>query len=339
MKNKISFGLAMFAFMLLAGGLCIPSRLAYAEDDASGSTEQNEEVTGASISLMPVSKILQISPLSSYEDKMTITNDGSKDMEIEVYAAPYSYVHSDEDDSYRLGFNNDNNFTQISRWITFDNGKGEWVKRAVFSIPGNESLEVTYRITTPDSIPAGGQYAVIFAHTLTGVVSSSGIRTEASPGMVLYGRSTEGEVKVEAGISNMNIGLGTETNGTKRDNFYASAKVKNNGNVDFNAVGKLKVEGIIGGGSYETPPERGRVSIIPEAELEVRDEWEDSPSFGLFKVTWTVTAGESTETIETIILVNPVPVIIISIIVLTIIIVWVTIVIRKRKERRSRLAV
>ena len=180
---------------------------------------------------------------------------------------------------------------------------------------------------------------MIFAHTLTAVTSENGIRTEASPGMVIYGRSTEGEARVSASISDMSVKLGVEENGSKRDNFVASAKVKNDGNTDFSAVGKLKVESILGGGSYETPNDKARVSIIPETELAVRDEWEDSPSFGLYKVTWTVTAGDATETIETVVFVNPLPFIIIVVLVLTIIIVWVTIVVRKRKERRSRLAV
>ena len=119
----------------------------------------------------------------------------------------------------------------------------------------------------------------------------------------------------------------------------ASAKVRNNGNVDFNASGVLKVEGIFGGAFYVTPSDRGRISVIPDAELVVSDSWEETPGFGLFRVTWTVTAGEETQTMERIMFINPMPFIIISIILLTIIIVWVTIVVRKRKERRSRLAV
>ena len=339
MKRLFSSGLVAAALVLLSCMLMTGGNLTYAEGEGSEEQPNTIQETGASISLMPVSKVLQISSNSSYEDQISITNDGDDKMEIEIYAAPYSYVYSEEDGSYRLGFNSENSFTQIARWISFDNGKGEWSKKVVYSIPGHKTLDVKYRITTPENIPAGGQYAVIFAHTLTGVVSSSGIRTEASPGMVLYGRSSEGETKIEASISNMQVGLGIEDNGSKRNNFYGAAKVKNNGNVDFNATGKLKVDAIIGGGSYETPSQRGRVSIIPNAELEVRDEWPDSPAFGLYKATWTVTAGDNTETVETIILVNPIPVIIVSIIVLTIIVIWITIVVRKRKERRSRLAV
>ena len=297
------------------------------------------EVGGTSISLMPVSKVLQISAASTYEDSVNVTNDGDNKMDIEVYAAPYSYVYSEQEGVYKLGFSQENKFTQITRWITFEDPNGEWKNKATYSIDGHKTLAIKYKITTPEDIPAGGQYAVIFAHTLTAVTSANGIRTEASPGMVIYGRNNDGEIKTTATISDMNIKLGIEENGSKRDNFYASAKVKNDGNVDFSAVGKLKVESILGGGSYETPNDKGRISIIPESELAVHDEWEDSPSFGLYKVTWTVTAGDATETIETVVFVNPLPFIIVTILLLTILIVCITIGVRKRKERRSRLAV
>ena len=270
-----------------------------------------------------------------------------EDIDIEVYAAPYSYVYSEEEGVYKLGFSHENNFTQLVRWISFVNSKGEWVRTKKYKVPAHGSTDVKYKITTPNNIPAGGQDAVIFAHTLTGVISANGIKTEASPGMVIYGRSTEGEVKMSAEISDMKVGYGTNTPTTgmdgvttpSKDGFSGSAKVKNSGNVDFSAVGKLKVESILGFGGYETPADRGRISVIPESELEVSDAWEDTPAFGLYKATWTVTAGDSTETVETVVFVNPLPAIIITIIVLTIITIWIIMVVRKRKERSSRLAV
>ena len=105
------------------------------------------------------------------------------------------------------------------------------------------------------------------------------------------------------------------------------------------AVGTLKVEGIFGRSYYETPNTKGRVSIIPETELAVSDTWEETPYFGIFKATWTVTAAGQTETISQVIFLLPLPIIVIALLLLTIVIVWITIVVRKRKERRSKFAV
>ena len=339
-RNLVILATSAIALVLMGSVGFFDAYADEAENDAESSrSEEQSNGHGTSISLMPVSKILQLASSSVYEDKITVTNDGNEEMDFEVYAAPYSYIYSEAEDAYKLGFNNENSFTQITRWITFEDSGGEWVKNARFSVPANDSLEVNYRISTPGDIPAGGQYAVIFAHTLSSVVSASGIKTEASPGMVIYGRSTEGETKVAAEISEMNIQHGVTENGVRRDNFYASAKIKNTGNVDFGAIGVLKVEGILGGVAYETEGNSGRISVIPESELLLSDEWKDSPSFGIYRVTWTVTAGEETETIETVIVVNPLFAILILIIVLTLITMCVIMVLRKRKARRSRLAV
>ena len=194
------------------------------------------------------------------------------------------------------------------------------------------------------------QYAVIFVHTLADEIEvpAGGIKTEASPGIVLYGRAA-GETTLSAEISDLSIDqsiskqVKSESTGVLEDITYSHinsrAKVKNTGNIDFNVTAILRVEGIFGGAYYETPENEARTSIIPESELIVADEWENTPLFGLYKITWTVTAAGETQTVEKVIFINPVPFIIISIILLTIIIMWIIIMVRKRKERRSRLIV
>ena len=309
----------------------------YAEDGNNNSDESSKPKT--SLTLMPVSRTLQIASGSTYDGTLTVSNDGSEEVKVEVYAAPYSYVYSSEEDLYKLGFSTENKFTQISRWITIKDKDGNFVSRPSFTIPAGETLNVDYLVTTPSSIPAGGQYAVIFVQTVSGEVNSSGIRTEASAGMVLYGHSTEGETIVSSEISDMEIGQGKNSSEGTNNHFYGKAKVMNNGNVDFFARGKLKVEPIIGFSSYETTGNESSPSVIPESERVVEDEWKETPDFGLYKVTWTVNAGDKSETIEKVIfLINPAAVII-TIIVLTIVVVSIIIGVRKRKERRSRLAV
>ncbi len=310
---------------------------AYADDEP-----EQKDTPKTSLTLSPVSKTLTIASNSTYDGTMNVTNDGDGEMKIEVHAAPYSYIYSSEDDLYKLGFNNQNNFTQISRWITIKDANGNYVENPTFKIPSGETLVVEYKITTPDNIPAGGQYAVIFAQTVSDDTDASGIRTEASAGMVVYGHSSEGEVQLSAEIRDMEIGQGTIADeSVKNNNFYGRAKVKNTGNVDFFARGKLKVEPIIGFSSYETADNVGSStpSIIPESERVVEDEWTETPDFGLFKVTWTVSAGETVETIERVVFLISPAAIIITIIILTIIIVGIIIGVRKRKERRSRLAI
>lgn len=351
-KHFVKFTtVALVGLTILSGVAFSLVNLAYAEDSQGEETETAEEVkNGTSISITPVSRIFQLSPNSTYDDVLKVTNDGSSAINFEVYAAPYSYVQSEETGDYSLGFNKENNYTQITRWIRIMDQNGNYVERPTFTAEPGKTVEVNYRISTPGSLPAGGQYAVLFAHTISSSSSGSGIKTEASPGMVIYGRA-DGETIVASEISDMKISqtitkeVATEENGqtvrkeTVLNHINASARVKNTGNLDFNARAVLKVEGILGGAYYETEETAARTSIIPEAELVLSDEWENTPSFGLYKATWTVTVGDETQTTEMVIFLLPPSVIIISIILLTFIIIWIIIGVRKRKERRSRLSV
>ncbi len=340
---------ALVGLTILSGVAFSLTNLTYAEEEQA-QEEAEAQKGGTSISISPVSRIFQLNPSSEYDDVLKVTNDGSENISFEVYAAPYSYVYSEENDTYSLGFNNENNYTQITRWIKVKDTNGNYVAKPTFTAAPGETVDVNYRISTPDSIPAGGQYAVLFAHTLSSTSGAGGIKTEASPGMVIYGRSN-GETIVASEINDMVINrtitkeTSVEENGQSvrknviLNHINASAKVKNTGNLDFNARGVLKVEGVLGGAYYETPENEARTSIIPETELVLSDEWEETPNFGLYKVTWTITAGEETRTEEMVVFLIPPFVIVITIILLTIIIVWIIMGVRKRKERRSRLAV
>jgi hypothetical protein len=274
-----------------------------------------------------------------------VTNDSEQVTTVSVYPKPYSYVYSEQDDDYKLGFSHENTYTQISRWITIQDASGNYVAEATYELQPHENKSIAYKITTPDGIPAGGQYAVIFVQTVSKKTETSGINTEASAGMVIYGHSTEGETITSASFRDLSIERGVVTgmdeNGKKimRDNFYGTAKVKNEGNTDFYARGVLKATPIIGFSSYETPGNEGTVSIIPESERIVADEWEDRPDFGIYNITWTVTAADKTESISRVVLlISPLSGFLI-ILCLTLIIVGIIIFIKKRKERRSRLAV
>ena len=353
MKNFLGKFTAIVATvaLLFSVSTSLLASSAYAEDDQNIEDDTKELIDGTSIGISPVSRVLQLDPSSNYDGILKVSNDSKDPVTFEVYAAPYFYVYSEESDSYSLGFTSENNYTQLARWIKIKDTNGSYTEKPTFTAAPGESVEVSYRVSTPDSLPAGGQYAVLFAHTLSGSANTNGLKTEASPGMVIYGRVNNGETIVASEISdvvidrtitkNINVKEGDQDvqKSTIFNHVNASAKVKNTGNIDFNARGILKVEGIFGAVYYETPENKAIVSVIPEAELAVSDEWEDTPNFGIYKATWTVVAGNETKTEEMVMFfISPLS-IIITIILLTIIIIGIIIIIRKRKVRRSRLAV
>lgn len=336
MKSYFS-KISCVAVSILLGSVFCLSNLAFAEGEDTTSTTEELMKAATSISISPVSKVLQLEPDKVYDDSFEVANNGNENMKFEVYASPYSYTFSEEENSYKLGFSRENSYTQITRWITFKDVNGDYVTKPQFVAEPNGSVVVHYRITTPSSIPAGGQYAVLFAHTLSESTTASGIKTEASPGLVVYGRS-EGETISTSEISSLDL-VKKESDEGGKNIIVGSAKVKNTGNVDFMAYGVLRATGLFGQTYYETPSTQGRISVIPESELVVTDKWEDLPYFGIFNVSWTVYTIDGEEVISRLFVIMPLPIVLLTILLLTIITIWIIIAIRKRKERRSRYSI
>ena len=98
--KKILCRIITLALMVGLGVVFCLENPSFAEEEP----ESAGAVGGTSISLSPVSNVLQLSSNSTYNNKFEVKNEGDSNMEIEVYAAPYSYIYSEEEDSYKLGF-------------------------------------------------------------------------------------------------------------------------------------------------------------------------------------------------------------------------------------------
>lgn len=331
---------------------------------AEGEDEQTEPEPGRiSISISPVMETFNLKSNSTYDGVMKVTNAGAEPFDFEVYSAPYSFALNETTNDYGPNYSSENNYTQIARWITVRDQAGNYVssvegqnseeaEHPVFSAMPGETIEVAYRISTPDNIPAGGQYATLFARTMPKETEGSGINALANLGMKIFGRSEEGEAIQSAEIADISlaqtkeIDTQVEENGTmvsKKttvDRINGYALVKNTGNLDFSARGVLTVTSIFGGDPYyQTPEGQGQISIIPDSELPLTDEWTETPSFGLFRAKYEVTAADETKSSEMVICLIPPFVIVLAIILLTIIIVSIILVVRRRKERRSRFTI
>ena len=280
---------------------------------------------------------LQISPVSNRvalvagennDYEMTVSNIGSEDFSYHVYAAPYSI--SDED--YNINFSNETNRTQITRWIKFYQDDGTLTDNFKSTIKKDEKQVVRYNIAVPEDIPAGGQYAAIFAESDSPEDKgmSSGIKTVSRVGLVVYGR-TNGDTVDSAEITHYNI-PGFMISGKVR----AEAKIKNGGNTDFEVRDEFVVSTLFGKELYNKDK---MYNVLPDTERKISHEWENSPFMGIFKVHYKVSALDKVEDKTKIVIIMPVFMLIIMLLLLTGFVIWIIILVRKRNERKSRLMV
>lgn len=285
--------------------------------------------------------LIQVSPVSTQvileagktkEYTMTVKNSGSSDFSYHLYTTPYSV----SDENYNIDFATETARTQVSRWIKFYQD-GQLVDRPVFKIKSGETQSIKYVVQIPEDVPAGGQYAAIFAETDVSKDNgnnSSGIRTASRVGMIVYGR-TNGNTLEEGSITDFNI-PGFLVDG----NIRATSKVKNSGNTDFEAEYTLVVKSILGEKLYSKTT---TYNVLPDTDVErrVNLEWTDTPFMGIFKVYHKVsTPGENgVREEEKLVIKFPIVMIILTILVLTGLTISIIITVRKRKERKARLAV
>lgn len=310
---------------------------AYAEGEDAQSGE--EVVVGNSLRMTPIGVRLRLTAGETLQGDMKacqtsvtdscsveVTNVGNNKFSYKVNFTPYSIVDNENNAQFTEGQNA--SYTQIARWLQVRDKDGVYRDEATFTIEPGETQEIYYRIQVPDDIPGGSQYAVLWAQILNDNANGGGIQTAGQVGSTIIGRST-GESNEVAELSDVKMSrfaLGGE--------LKASAKVKNEGNTDFDIVYNYKVTTLLGKEIYNEPPQQ--TLAFPGIEYEPTITWSEAPMLGIFHSEFTITAADKTETIRHIVVIMPLFAIILLILLLTVVITWIIIIIRKRKEHKAR---
>ncbi len=304
---------AVIACLLLGFVISCP---AFADDDST-----------ASIKLTPVSNYFTIKASDVQNYSFDIENTGTKPFSFKVYTAPYNIAG----ENYDPDFDSDTTYNQIARWITFKDQNGDYVEEAIYSVQPGSKTTVDYRITVPENIPSGSQQCVIFSETINNdVLTGTSIRTVSRVAHVVLGHGIGDTTNFGEVIDFHTTGLFTTSE------VFASAKVKNSGNIDILSAYTFEIETIFGNKVYEKAE---TFTMFPETERKFSSTWENSPLFGIFKIHYLANAGGNVRETTHIVIILPVVMMIVFILLLTFMVIWIIILIRKRKERRARLVI
>ncbi len=194
------------------------------------------------ITLSPTKQRVDISPGATTKGTFTIRNTGKTPFSFKVYAAPYTVT---SDANYTPGFTQETPRTQINRWISF--------AKTAYLLQPDASVEVPYSITVPTSIPAGSQYAAIFAET--DGQNAGSVITKKRVGMLVYAKP-KGTTK-----SSGNVDFNTISPIIIGSLLTSTAKVTNTGNTDFDTTVRLEQKTVFGGNNQTTEQIR---TVLPE---------------------------------------------------------------------------
>lgn len=324
MSKNISKAIVAVALIL---GALVPAAGVFAEGQASGNALELTP-SGTRLTLSPGDVLEGNAAHCPSENEegcaITVKNIGSAPIRYKVYTSPYAV--KGEDNELSFADEASTTYTQLSKWITIQNTNGEYVPEAEFYVQPGERQIVRYRVTVPEEIPGGSQYAVIWAQMMSDE-ESGGIETIGQVGAVLTGRSTE-DIRETATITEYDF-----TRFTFSGPLHAQATIENTGNVDFMAHSYYTAKTLFGKELYT---EEIKTPAYPGTTYHVNFDWEDAPFLGIFTVEWKVQAADAEHIESHIVVIMPIIVIIVMVLLLTVLIIWTIIIIRKHKERKAR---
>ena len=179
-------------------------------------------------------------------------------------------------------------------WITLSNGSGV--------LQGGESADVEYKISVPESAPAGGQYAAIVVAT---VPSTGGegvtIREVWQIAMPIYA-SVAGESKLSGTIGEINM-----PSFLLNPPLEASFIVENTGNVHTDVTYYTQVFPLFSDEEIYTNEENPGTSLVmPGTKRAIVSSWDNAPQVGVFRVVYTVKAFGGESVMEKTIIICPI---------------------------------
>jgi hypothetical protein len=225
----------------------------------------------------PMSQNFSLEPGKTYNGSITVANSGSatSDFAYKISVAPYSVMG----EGYDADLATMSNRSMVVDWIKVENPKG--------TLKPNETAEINFTITVPETAPAGGQYASLLVTEDTGVANSQGVKVSSifEIASLVYAK-VAGETVTDGEILENNIPGYVMTAPVK-----VGALISNTGNIHQTATTVLEVKNLITGETVlPTEQNDGRHSeiIMPETTRRTEYEIAELPVVGVVRVSQTI---------------------------------------------------
>lgn len=298
---------AIVAFLVFCCNLvvvcCVP---AYADEQP----KQRLQISPA------IQEVGELKPGDKYTGTFKVQNTGTETFDFNVGVSPFFVV----DENYTPDYDNSNQYTDITEWIKLSITSG--------TVTPNNEKEIAYSISVPADVPAGGQYAVIYAEIIPSEsAGDTGIAAVQRVGMKIYS-NVQGNTRKTAAIDENKI-AGILFNPP----ITATSIVHNTGNTHARATYVLQVYPLFSSEEVYTNEENPvTLTILPETRRFNSVAWEGAPRLGIFKVKQTVTIFGETSTTEKVVFLIPLWFLFLILLIIFVAIFWLVSRIRNRNK-------
>lgn len=303
----------------VCGAILASLTIALAGTSASPALAEENKIPEYRLQMSPAKQdIGELKPGTTKTGTFKVQNTGSKPFDFKVGVFPYTV----SDDGYSPNYDTVGKFNDIVEWVTFSQTEG--------TLDAGEEAEITYTITVPRDVPAGGQYAILAAET-TGeknTSGSSGIVAVRRVGMLLYSE-VEGNTRRTGTVVENNI-----ASILFNPPISATSIVENTGNVHATAEYTLQVFPFFSDEEVYTNEENPiTLTVLPETRRFNTLTWTGAPHLGIFRVRQTVKIFGETSITEKIVFLCPIWFLFIILALIFCMIAWIITRIRGRNSR------
>lgn len=239
----------------------------------------------------PMSQNVKLEAGQVYNGSITVANpaNATSDFHYKVEVSPYSVVGEE----YSADLETISNRSQITNWIKVENPSGV--------LKPNETADIKFKITVPETAPAGGQYAALMVSSNNSNKASEGLTINNIFEMAsLIYANVAGETVHDGEVSEITIpGFVTTLP------IETSAVIVNRGNTHETAHIALEVKNIFSDTPiYPAPGEDDVLNevIMPETTRLIKRNIEGISPLGIYQVKETVNyLGKNTTFSQTVV--------------------------------------
>ncbi len=253
--------------------LLVPQDVVYAPDPVE------------SITLSPTSKTYKVEAGQTFDDTLTVLNDGQTAYDFTVYTAPYSVTSGSYDPSFTSTAANADAYT----WVQF--------KQTTWHAEPRETLKIPYTVHVKSNASPGGHYGVIFAEVQPSGTDGSTLARKKRVGSIIYA-TVNGDVHLSGAILGTNISWFQS-----KAPLTVTTSIQNTGNSDFTARVTYRASDIFGSVKYTMQSD---YVVLPSTTRDITVGWADAPWFGLYKLSVTTAFLDQKSAAETYVLIMPI---------------------------------
>lgn len=239
----------------------------------------------SSLTVMPMSQEITLTPGETYTGSITVANPSSStnDLSYRASISPYGVT----DAKYSVDMLSENSHTEMINWLTVHSASG--------TLAPNGKVEISFTIKVPKDAAPGGQYAAIKIRTEDPNNSDNrlNIGNIYEVASIIYA-NVIGEVVHDGKVTNQSIPSFITT-----PEFTSTATIENHGTTHEDAIVSFTITNAFNGGTiypYDKSDTGINEVIMPDTTRELSYTFKDMPAVGPINVTQTIEYNDQTYT-------------------------------------------